>query len=298
MELHQVRYYVALSKALNFTRAAEACNVTQPALTRAIQRLEDELGGPLFHRERNLTQPTELGRLMQPLLEQTLAAAEAAKVQATRFRRSEVASLKLGLPPTISARVISASLKELTRRIPTLELELKMAGEAELAEALLRSEVDVALLDQARELPDRLNTWPLFTESYRLAFAGNHRFAALDVISLAALDGETLLGRRGCAATARLRELCAADGVNLHPRHVSDSEEQIQYLAAAGLGIALVPQHLPVLAALLTRPPSVPSLERSIVLAVVSGRRYSPALDAFTRLTRARDLAREFSIAA
>jgi len=62
MELHQVRYYVALCKALNFTRAAEACNVTQPALTRAIQRLEEELGGPLFQRERNLTQLTELGR--------------------------------------------------------------------------------------------------------------------------------------------------------------------------------------------------------------------------------------------
>src|SRR5262249_55698195 len=65
MELHQVRYCVALCKNLNFTRAAEACNVTQPALTRAIQKLEDELGGPLFERERNLTQLTELGRLMR-----------------------------------------------------------------------------------------------------------------------------------------------------------------------------------------------------------------------------------------
>src|SRR5262249_56611901 len=95
MELHQVRYTVALYKNLNFTRAAEACHVTQPALTRAIQKLEDELGGPLFERERNLTQLTELGRLMRPLLEQTLAAAEAAKAQATQFRKREPGSLRI-----------------------------------------------------------------------------------------------------------------------------------------------------------------------------------------------------------
>jgi DNA-binding transcriptional LysR family regulator len=68
MELFQVRYFLALSKTLNFTRAAEACNVTQPALTRAIQRLEEELGGALLYRERSLTQLTELGKVILPHL--------------------------------------------------------------------------------------------------------------------------------------------------------------------------------------------------------------------------------------
>ena len=63
MELFQVRYFLSLAKTLNFTRAAEACNVSQPALTRAIQKLEDEFGGPLIYRERSLTQLTELGRV-------------------------------------------------------------------------------------------------------------------------------------------------------------------------------------------------------------------------------------------
>ena len=66
MEMHQVRYYVALCETLNFTRAAEQCNVTQPALTRAIRSLEDKAGGPLIHRERGNTHLTELGRLMLP----------------------------------------------------------------------------------------------------------------------------------------------------------------------------------------------------------------------------------------
>src|SRR5205807_8649911 len=120
VELHQVRYFVTLCKTLNFTRAAEVCNVTQPALTRAIQRLEDELGGSLFQRERSLTQLTELGRLMRPLLEQAIAAAEAAKENATRFRRSELATLRIGLPPTISAGIITAPLREIFPANPRL----------------------------------------------------------------------------------------------------------------------------------------------------------------------------------
>ena len=80
MELHQIRYFVAVSRLLNFTRAAEQCNVTQPALTKAIQKLELELGGELIHRERQLTQLTDLGKLGTDLKilgfnEQELAAA-------------------------------------------------------------------------------------------------------------------------------------------------------------------------------------------------------------------------------
>ena len=71
MEMQQVRYFVALAQTLNFTRAAEQCNVSQPALTRAIQQLEHELGGPLFHRERGNTHLSELGRMMLPYLQRS-----------------------------------------------------------------------------------------------------------------------------------------------------------------------------------------------------------------------------------
>src|SRR5258708_6254506 len=69
MEMHQVRYFLAVAQLLNFTRAAEECNVTQPSLTRAIKQLEAELGGDLFRRERP-TQMTELAQRMHPLLKQ------------------------------------------------------------------------------------------------------------------------------------------------------------------------------------------------------------------------------------
>src|SRR5215472_9024854 len=85
MEMHQVRYFLAVADTLNFTRAAEQCNVSQPALTRAIQQLEEELGGLLLRRERKLTHLTDFGRLIEPHLRQLFADAEAAKTTAKKF---------------------------------------------------------------------------------------------------------------------------------------------------------------------------------------------------------------------
>src|SRR5579864_2502893 len=103
MELHQVRYFLALASTLNFTRAAEQCNVTQPALTKGVQKLEQELGGQLIYRERQLTQLTDLGKEVLPLLERTRFSAEMVRRRALEFQRKEIAPLKIGLAPSVSA---------------------------------------------------------------------------------------------------------------------------------------------------------------------------------------------------
>src|ERR1700755_1908594 len=101
MEMQQVRYFVPLAQTLTFTRAAEQCNVSQPALTRAIQQLEHELGGPLFHRERANTHLSELGRMMLPYLEQIHAQTQAAKAQAQSLKKLENVTLRIGAMCTI-----------------------------------------------------------------------------------------------------------------------------------------------------------------------------------------------------
>jgi molybdenum-dependent DNA-binding transcriptional regulator ModE len=70
MEMHQVRYFIALCEEQSFTRAAKRCGVSQPSLTNAIKRLERTLGGPLFYRNRKNTELTELGRVIRPYLRQ------------------------------------------------------------------------------------------------------------------------------------------------------------------------------------------------------------------------------------
>ena len=101
MELYQIRYFVALCEALNFARAAEQCGVSSPSLTRAVQKLEHELGGPLIRRERRLTHLTDLGRLVRPMLEEVLAHAESTKTAAHRFLDVEEKPLRLGIMPSV-----------------------------------------------------------------------------------------------------------------------------------------------------------------------------------------------------
>src|SRR6476646_11163040 len=101
MEMHQVRYFLATVSELNFTKAADKCNVTQPSLTRAIKQLEDELGGDLFRRERPHAQLTELGQRMYPLLKQCYESALGARSLASAFRSGEIGALRIALAHSI-----------------------------------------------------------------------------------------------------------------------------------------------------------------------------------------------------
>ena len=97
MEMHQIRYFLALCEELNFTRAAERCNVAQPSLTRAVRLLEEEFGGALVNRERANTHLTELGRVMRPHLADVYAQAQLARSEAQKLKTAKRLTLKLGV---------------------------------------------------------------------------------------------------------------------------------------------------------------------------------------------------------
>ena len=113
MEMHQVRYFLAVARELNFTRAAEECNVAQPSLTRAIRQLEGELGGDLFRRERPHAQLTELGQRMLPHLRQCYDSAMNARSLAAAIKKGEVGSLRLALSATIDPSLVTSHVVEL-----------------------------------------------------------------------------------------------------------------------------------------------------------------------------------------
>src|SRR3546814_6174035 len=108
--MHKVRYFVTHAGTLNFTRAAERCNVSHPALTGTIQQLENELGGPLFHRERSNTHLSELGRMMLPYLRSVEESCRAARDQARAVTKLERATLTTGSMCTIGPHLLSELL--------------------------------------------------------------------------------------------------------------------------------------------------------------------------------------------
>ena len=291
MELFQVRYFLALAKTLNFTRAAEACNVSQPALTRAIQKLEEELGGPLIYRERSLTQLTELGRAMLPLLETAYGAAEAATKQAAAFRRREFSPLRLGLGMTISAQILRPALRELEDRVKGFELSIAEGSSAELSAKMLDGDLDAVVIVEPEKLPERLNRWPLFEDRYVVLCAAEHRLGALAEIPVSELGDESVLMRasRGCDFEQALDRFCTEAGIKPRTRHTGSSDDHIQEMVRAGLGIAISAGHQPVAPDLVTRPIADATARRRLILAAVAGRQHGPALALFLKLMRARD---------
>src|SRR3954462_14975738 len=138
MEMQQVRYFVALARELNFTRAAEQCNVSQPALTRAIQQLEHELGGPLFHRERGNTHLSELGRMMLPFLETIHAQTLAARQQAKAVKKLEKATLTIGAMCTIGCNLMASLIVRFRAAHPDVEVIVRDGGAPEMIDMLAK----------------------------------------------------------------------------------------------------------------------------------------------------------------
>ncbi|MBC7799049.1 MAG: LysR family transcriptional regulator [Gemmatimonadaceae bacterium] len=294
MDLVQIRYFLALSRALNFTRAAAACNVSQPALTKSIARLEAELGGPLLLRERNLTQLTEFGRIMLPLLQQTSDAAAAAKRHAIDFKENcqQTARLRVGLAPSLPAGLFTPLFRELNRAFQGFELTASSGAAAALNDALLHGEIEVAVLDDADALAGRINRWTLFSDPAAVLMRGDHPLTAMAEIPVAALGEHALIcrtGSGGCLA-AMLDAIRVELGVEVMSRHRGPDEEGVRELVRAGLGVALSTARTPVTAGLVLRP-LASGARQDVVAAVVAGRPLTHAAETFMRLARARDWA-------
>lgn len=290
MEMHQVRYYLAVARTLNFTRAAEECNVAQPSLTRAIKLLEDELGGDLFRRERSLSHLTDLGTRMLPLLQQCYESALSAKSLAKDVKSGKVAALCLALSRTIGMDLIVAHLIELVRAMPGLELKIVRGTAAEISEALKKGDAEVAVAGGVGTQWDRLDAWALFTEASTLAVPIGHRLAGRNrAIDLSELSEERLLVRGYCEQAEDLGALLRARGISPCSLHRVESEADLATLIAAGLGVAIAPNSTALPEAASRLELAELHLTRTVAAYSVSGRQRSPAASMLLKLLRAAD---------
>ncbi len=290
MELGQITYFVALARTLNFTRAAEACNVSQPALTKAVQKLEEELGGPLIHRERGNTQLTDLGRLMLPPLESAIASARDAKLQADAFRRRESSPLRIGLEHSVPASVLTPVLAAVRRHSQEIDMRLRQGSQTDLCQRMLDSELDVALMIDGPGTHERLHRWTLFVEHYMLICPPDHPFRDRERVSVIDLSEQSLLLHENadCPVRRFIGTLCEASGVKPRMQHLASSQEQIIEMVLASLGVSLAGERLPTPAALLRRRFEADPDHRSVILTAVAGRQLGPTPSLSLKLMRSR----------
>jgi LysR family hydrogen peroxide-inducible transcriptional activator len=286
MELHEIRYFLALSRTLNFTKAAKACNVGQPALTRAIRRMEEELGGLLFSRERNNTHLTELGKLIEPHLAEVAARTSEARETAARFLKLEEAHLALGVMCTVAPVRFVSFLGRFRSDNPGIEVTLLERVPQQLCDLLVKGELDVALMARPDGFAPPLQAIELYSERFIIACSAGHRFAAQSNIAVRDLDGEFYLSRINCEFQDVLGDICDQQRVNLIESYRSERDDWILNMVAAGLGICFLPEFTATFPGIVGCPVILPAVARKVCLVTVAGRRASAPVRALIGAVR------------
>ncbi len=289
MEMHQVRYFLAVSRILNFTRAAEECHVAQPSLTRAIKQLEEELGGDLFRRERNLTHLTDFGQRMHPFLRQCYDSAHSAKQLAQSLKSGKVQSLSVAMSQAVNVTVIIDHLTELTRAFNGLEITFLRGKAIEIGEMLKKGEADIAVAGPLGDDWGRLDTWPLFTEKMYLAVNAEHPLAGTPAFDLTRLTKERLISRTYCENVADFESVLKERRVLPGTGHKTCSEQDLIAMLEANLGVGMLPESAPKSEKIKLLPLDGIDFTRTVYCYGVAGRQRSAAAATLIKMLRAAD---------
>ena len=289
MEMHQVRYFLAVARIQNFTRAADDCNVSQPSLTRAIKHLEAEMGGDLFRRERPAAQLTELGIRMHPLLQQCYDAARSARTLAASFKGGDVGALRIALSHSIDMSILLPYLDQIKRQFNRLEFRFWRGTSDEVGELLKTGDAELGIAAELGSEWERLDTWPLFTEGFYLVVNRLNPLAERDRIGFDDLRAEQWLSRKYCEHSDRLGRSLREHGFAVDRSHQIASERDLIELLEANIGIAVIP-HTASLPHTLKRT-RVEGLDsrRTVQLYSVAGRERTAVASAVMRMLRGTD---------
>lgn len=286
MEMSQIRYVLAAAKVLNFTKAATECNVSQPALTKAIKTLEADLGAPLFHREGRRVLLSDFGKTMLPHLQNIVDETRVARTLADNFRLLDRVPVRVGVMSTVGHLRLSRFLAKFQREYEGVEVAVTEASVADLKTALDDGDIDIAVMNALDDLGDAFHVHDLYRERYVVIFPPGHRLGALNAIKLSDLSGEPYVDRLACEMREMVVNVCKDMKVELYARFRSEREDWVQAMVLARIGFAFMPEYSVTLPELLQRPLVEPSLSRTISLVSVPGRPFSPAVSAMVRSAR------------
>ncbi len=248
MTLTELKYIVALARERHFGRAAEACFVSQPTLSVAVKKLEDELELKIFERNANDVAVTPLGEEIVRQAQSVLEQAGVIKDIAKRGKDPLAGALKLGVIYTIGPYLLPDLVRQMIKRTPQMPLVLQENFTVKLLEMLRTGEIDCAIL--AEPFPETgLAMAPLYDEPFFAALPVHHPLAAQTSVSTEELKKETvlLLGAGHCFRDHVL-EVCpefarfSSHAEGIAKSFEGSSLETIRHMVAAGMGVTLVPR--------------------------------------------------------
>lgn len=240
MTLTELRYIVALAQEKHFGRAATKCFVSQPTLSVAIQKLEEEFGVPLFERTRGEVAVTEIGHRVIAQAQRALDEANKVKSVAQGGRDQLSETLRLGIIPTIAPYLLPELIPRLQKRAPAMPLEIEENLTGELQGALLSGRLDVLLLALPFG-PPGVDTRALYDEPFNAVLPIDNPLAKRRQLRTSDLDGErVLLLRAGHCLSDQILSACG-DVIRPNAREVGYSIETMRQMVASGYGISVFP---------------------------------------------------------
>jgi LysR family hydrogen peroxide-inducible transcriptional activator len=241
MEMHQLRYTVAVARTGNFSRAAEQCRVAQPSLSQQIQKLEDELGERLFDRLKTGVKLTAAGELFLPRAARILDEAESAHREMRDAHSLARGTLNVGVLPTIAPYFLPRVISRFSAEYPGIEVVVHEDTTARLLKLAAGCEVDLAVLSQPIE-DSAFAVQPLFTEDLLVALPPGHPFSARRTLRAGDLETERfILMKEGHCLGDQILSFCTRRQISPKVSCRSAQIETVQALVAAGLGVSLVP---------------------------------------------------------
>lgn len=241
MEMHQLRYVVAVARTGNFSRAAEQCHVSQPSLSQQIQKLEEELGERLFDRLKREAKLTAYGQSFLRRAARILEEVDAAKREATDAKELISGSVTLGVLPTIAPYLLPPVLTQFHARFPGVEVIVQEDTTAQLLKLALACEIDFALAS----LPigdGRFEVRELFAEELLVALPPDHPLTARRALRSSDLESERLIVmKEGHCLGDQVLNFCERRAVRPNVTFRSAQLETVQSLVCAGVGLSLIP---------------------------------------------------------
>jgi LysR family hydrogen peroxide-inducible transcriptional activator len=242
MEVHQLRYFVAVAELGSMSRASLRCGVAQPSISQQIQKLERELACPLFERIGRRIQLTDAGRSLLPRARAILEQLQEIPQGLEEDAKSGHGRLVVGAIPTVAPFLLPAAIRALTETFPAVDLHVREDLTERLLDALEAGEIDLAVTSTpiTRE---GLGVLVIGRDPFTVAVAANHPLAGRDSISLAELVSPPtiLLDELHCLGR-QVGEVCRAMRTNCRVVCQASQLDSLLRMVGLGLGVALVPE--------------------------------------------------------
>ena len=241
MNLHLLRLFAAVVRTGSFSRAAEALNISQPAISKSVRDFELQVGCRLLDRWPGGARPTREGEILARHAEALFAAERAAEKELLSVRNLDSGSLRIGASTTIASYMMSEYLGSFHRKYPAIDLHLWSANPRDIADRMAAREIEIALVEGAMEDQSlRTEVWRI--EELKLIVSPFHPFASCkSPIDCVALEQESLIVRElGSGTREVVSQALAARGIEPKGTFEIGSTEAIKQAVAAGLGVSFL----------------------------------------------------------